>query len=396
MNKRTARRVRWSLWCLLALILLISCHGEAGRGDVVFHPTPDNIPTVTDPRFIINNEPQDTLSWMLAALREGDTVGVAEGMATDMLGSIQDIAVSDDLVYYVDRSYSHVRAYNFKGHQVDIIGGAGQGPGEFRFPMHVSTIGTEHDVYVVVGDLFASRISVFSKTPEGSHVFRTVFRAAAPLLNGDMCAMNEHVYTTGYTDESDGVIHKHTLQGEHVLSFGARYDHPDRFIRRKMSEGPSIECNATHNTLLFVYPHTPIATAFTELGDISWQIRFADARIAPKRERIGSDGGSSVMSPTPRVGESSGIRIIGGSRGNTFWLTHSERLSEKRDRWANHFYTVDVLSGQGKYLGIRPINVLLGEEDRRRIRVIDQERLITRRFTPYPQLGIHPVSDATR
>lgn len=388
--------VRWSMWFLLALTLFTSCQGEFGRGDVVFHPTPDNIPTVTDPRFIINDEPQDSLSWMLAAIREGVTVGVEEGTATEMLGSIQDIAVSDDLVYYVDRSYSQVRAYNFSGHQVDFIGGAGQGPGEFRFPMHVSTIGTDYDVHVVVGDFFASRISVFSKTQEGNHVFRRVFHAAAPLLSGDMCAMNAHVYTTGFADESDGVIHKHTLQGEHVLSFGTHYDHPNRLVRRKMSEWPSIECNATHNTLLFVHPHTPIATAFTGLGDISWQIRVADARIAPMRERVESDGNSAVMSRTPRVGESSGIRIIGGARGNTFWLTHSERLSEELDRRANHFYTVDVLSGQGKYLGMRPINVLSGEEDSRRIRYIDQERLITRRSTPYPQLGIHPVSDTTR
>ena len=34
------------------------------------------------------------------------------------------------------------------------------------------------------------------------------------------------------------------------------------------------------------------------------------------------------------------------------------------DRWTNHFFSVDVLSGQGKYLRIRPINALPREEDK--------------------------------
>ena len=46
---------------------------------------------------------------------------------------------------------------------------------------------------MVVGDLFAGGVSVFSETPKGSHVFRTVFRAAVSFAGGDMCAVNGHV-----------------------------------------------------------------------------------------------------------------------------------------------------------------------------------------------------------
>ena len=377
-------------------MLFASCQGGAGGDDVVLHPTPDRVPAVLDPQFIIDDEPQDTLSWVLAALREGDTVGVAEGAPNDMIGSMGDLALSNRYVYYVDRSHSHVRAYNLEGQLADIIGSAGVGPGEFRFPMHVSVIGAGDDVNVVIGDLFASRISVFSKSPEGKHVFRKAIRAVTSFANGDMCAMNGHVYTTGYSDDIDGVIHKHTLDGEHVLSFGARYDHPLRLVRSTMAEAPSIECNETHKVLLYAYPHTPIATAFTESGDVFWQIRFADARIAPMRERINEEGNVAVMHLPPELGESRGLKILGGSRGNTFWLRRDERRSEEWGRWANHFYSVDVLSGRGDYLGVRPINTTLRKEDRRRIGLISQDRLITGRSTPYPQLGIHPVTHAAR
>ncbi len=391
----------------LALVLLTACQNGAGTdnvhgvavdgtglyGEFELHPTPGNIPAVTDPRFIIHDDSQDTLLWVLAALRGGHTVGVADGDLDDMIGTIRDVAVSDSLVYYVDGSYSHVRAYNSEGHLVDIIGGPGEGPGEFSLVRKVAVTDTGQDVHVVVGS-GARTVSVFSRNQGGSHEFRTSFRVAVAFANSDMCAMHGHVYTPGYSEDLDGVIHKYTLEGEYVSSFGERYNDPHLIVRAKMAEGGNMECNTTHHTLLYTHPNAPIATAFAESGDIIWQIRLADARIASKGARYIETGHLAIGSLPPLVDESGHLEITGGARGNSFWLTRRERLSEDGARWANHFYKVDVLSGYGKYLGVHPVNFQLSSGII--VRTMDQDRLYTSRSSPYPQLGIHPIPSATR
>ena len=387
------RPTRKPLLFLLALTLFASCQGGTDRDVALFHPTPDNIPTVTDPRFIIFDEPQDTLFWMQDALREGHMVGDAEGDPNDMIGQIRDVAVSDSLVYYVDGSFSHVRAYDFEGHLADIIGGPGAGPGEMGYVRKLSVTGTGDDLYVVVGS-GRGRVSVFRKNRDGSHEFQNSFSAVASFLNGEMCAMHGHVYTTGYSDDLDGVIHKHTLEGEYVLSIGARYNSPHRIVRHTMAEGGSLECNATHHTLLYTQPSAPIATAFTESGDMIWQVRFSDARMTRRPKVVVEDGNWGIFVAPPQVvGESWDFEILGGARGESFWLIRREIRSVERDRWMNHFYKVNVLSGQGKYLGVRPINSYLTG---RIVGAIDQERLYTVQSTPYPQLGIHPIPITTR
>ncbi len=155
-----------------------------------------------------------------------------------------------------------------------------------------------------------------------------------------------------------------------------------------------MECNEMHRILLFAQPSAPIATAFTESGDMIWRIRFADARIAPKLVLYSKQGHLVSAANWPsHVGESNDIDITGEARGDSFWLTRREQLTKDRDRWAGHFYKVDVLSGRGEYLGMRPVNTnIMG----RRVRAIDQEYLYTAQSDPYPQLGIHPIPDATR
>lgn len=400
----------------LLLMLLTTCHKDGGRGgeglrtrdgqqihlpslpyeigSLEWYPPPDSIPSVADPRFVIYDEPQDTLFWMVDALRGGHLIGVAEGHPDEMLGMVRDVAVSDSLVYYLDGSYSHVRAYDFEGHLADIMGGPGAGPGEFGLARKVSVMGTGNNVHVVVGS-GQHTVSVFSKSLDGSHVFQTSFRASVEFLNGEMCAMQGHVYTTGYSEDHEGVIHRHTLDGEYVSSFGVGSNHSHHMVRELMAEGGSLECNETHRVLLYTQPSAPIATAFTESGDMIWQIRFGDARIAPKLFLYTKKGDlvGTANWPIPVVGESNDIDVTGGARGDSFWLARLELLTKARDRWAHHFYKVDVLSGRGEYLGMHPVNAdIVG----RRVRAIDQEYLYTTQSDPYPQLGIHPIPDTTR
>ena len=144
----------------------------------------------------------------------------------------------------------------------------------------------------------------------------------------------------------------------------------------------------------YTQPSAPIATAFTESGDMIWQVRFSDARMTRRPKVVGEDGNWGIFVAPPQVvGESWDFEILGGARGESFWLIRREIRSVERDRWMNHFYKVNVLSGQGEYLGVRPINSYLTG---RIVGAIDQERLYTVQSTPYPQLGIHPIPSTTR
>ena len=397
----------------LVLMVLASCQASGSLGDgwvrlpdggkmrlppefpheisgAEYYPPPDSIPSVTDPRLIIYDAPDDTLHWMLNALQEGDMIGVAEGHPNDMFGVIADVAVGDSLVYYADQQSKDVRAYDFKGRLVDIIGGAGQGPAEFGLLNFVAVTGMGSDVHVVVGSGYR-RVSVFRKSGDGSHEFQTSFNAIAGFINGAMCAMNGHVYTTGYSEDHEGVIHRHTLDGTYVSSFGANSSHPAWIVKEQMAAGGSLGCNEAHGVLLFAQPSMPIVSAYTESGNGFWEVRLADARIGRKLLLRSKKEGlvGSVVWPAP-VGESEDIDVAGEAQGSAFWLVRRELLTKDRTHWMHHFYRLDALSGQGEYLGKRPIHT---EDSSRFVRVIARGRVFTTQSEPYPQLGIHPFSD---
>ena len=355
-----------------------------------FYPPSDSIPLVTDPRLIIHDPPDDTMHGMLSALQGGSLIGVAEGHPNDMVGIIADVAVGGSLVYYADRQSKDVRAYDFEGRLADIVGGPGQGPAEFGLMSFVAVTGTGRDVHVVVGS-GVRRVSVFRKSGDGSHELQTSFNAAARFLNGAMCAMNGHVYTTGSSEDHEGVFHRHTPDGTYVSSFGAASSHPAWIVRGRMAEGGSLGCNEAHGVLLFAQRSMPIVAAFEKSGKELWRVRLADARIGSILLMSSQKEGVVGAAWWPvSVGESEAIDITGEAQGDAFWLVRRELLTSDRKRWMAHFYRLDVLSGQGAYLGKHPIHT---EESGRAVQSIARGRLFTTRSNPNPQLDIHPFSD---
>lgn len=77
------------------------------------HPTSDNIPTITDPDFILK-PPGDILDMgtnLYSSLALTDTViiGVAEGERHEMLGSVEDIEIdADGRIFIVGRELGEV------------------------------------------------------------------------------------------------------------------------------------------------------------------------------------------------------------------------------------------------------------------------------------------------
>jgi len=92
-----------------------------------------------------------------ATLVEVVSIGEREGDEPYLLGDVNDVGVTADRIYVLDRQVSRIRAYDQGGAHLFDVGGEGQGPGEFQRPW---TFGADP----VSGRLLvqdAARVSVF-------------------------------------------------------------------------------------------------------------------------------------------------------------------------------------------------------------------------------------------
>ncbi len=92
------------------------------------HPAPENIPELTDPRYILHEDPEST--FMDEAGYDKITIGVADGEYHEMFGEITDLALTGDgTVLVLDYGSSEVRVFDYGGALLASFGGHGEGPG---------------------------------------------------------------------------------------------------------------------------------------------------------------------------------------------------------------------------------------------------------------------------
>lgn len=360
-------------------IALASCQGAP---HVVFHPTEGNILSATDPRLVLHEDTSDTVSYMGTSTLEGVLIGVEQGEPLEMVGTVTDIDISADGLYYVDYLYGHVRVYDSRGTLKSIVGKRGDGPEEFPSVRNVSVTETKDGPLLVVG-ASSYKISVFQQE-EDTWVLRNSFRTAHSFGHGDLCAMHDHVYTIGYSEEQSGVIHKHTLEGEFVLSFGEPYSDPDPFIRSNLSERGTLSCNETHLTVAYADDLNPTVTGFSDTGAIRWRVELADANIAPTPQGQ-DDGRTTIGFPSPGNGNTSSIKFIPGIDPDVFLVSYyiygPERIEQQ------HLYSVGAVSGDGVHIGYHPFRI---DSASVLVRALDAQRIYTTTYKGYPQIGIYP------
>lgn len=380
-------RVLESLPGTAVLILGIALASCRGTPDVILHPTAGNIQSVADPRFVLHENSSDTLPYLDASTLEGVLIGQKEGEPLEMIGTPQDFDISVDGLYYVDIVYGHVRAYDFLGNLTAVIGKRGQGPEEFPFVQQVSFTRTVDAPLLVVG-ASSKRISVF-KQEGAAWVLRNYFHTAHSFGHGDLCAMHDHVYTIGYSEEQPGVIHKHTLEGELVLSFGEPYGDPDPFIRSNLSERGTLYCNETHHTIAYADDLNPVVSGFSDTGVIRWRVELADAKIAPTPQRRTDAGQTTIGFPAYGSGKTSSIRFIPATDSDLFFVSYLIYGSEGAEQ--QHLYSVDAVSGEGMYIGYHPFRINGTSVS---VKALDAQRIYTTVYRGFPQLGIYPRSFA--
>ena len=381
------------LCVLFLLTILLSCssqkdHGGEQSGPGTLHPTEDNIPVITDSRFVLYEEkPAETKPFLDVSGANGHLIGVMEGSSAEMIGDITDVATSKNTFYYADSEYGEVRIYDQFGSFMGTVGSPGPGPGELQ-QLDKLSVSDDGEILAVLDQ--GTRVQVFRQR-DSTYALEFTFRVPDSLYGGDICVMNDHVYTLGLSvlEELDGIIHKYTISGEYVTSFGAIYKTSFELLRRMLAPQGSLECNEKYGVVGHVNDNIPVLAGYTDTGSLIWQVKLADFNPMKMEEGVTSEGAPSVTRRAPKTGDSLANLLLSNTE-DSFLFTYftvsdfnslTEMLSGTR-----HYFNVEVQTGQGSYLG-QNTDIDLAEYPI--LRALDAERAYTMAFSPFPQIGIY-------
>lgn len=150
---------------LLLLACATGCGGAAGGPDAASEWR-GTITTEGDVTAVVNES--GSVWGGPSVLVEEASIGVLEGDAESMLGSVRSIAYDGERILVVDSQVPIVRIYDREGGFLGEMGGAGQGPGEYEEPASVAIAG---DGRIFVRDDRGSRILVYSAAGEHLETF---------------------------------------------------------------------------------------------------------------------------------------------------------------------------------------------------------------------------------
>ncbi len=246
----------------LTLSVLFQVHAFSQE---VIHPIKDNIPVSLDPRFELRHEMEGVEEWNWNSL-DVSTIGVNEGDHTQMIGFLWDLETDHNgVVYYLDLINEEIRAYDYNGDWIMNVGTPGIGPGELNGPRGLAIIPDLNRI--VVNDKLMNHI--FERT-DSSFKLLSTRHLKHPSITGRMCAMNEHFYLVSYDvtgSTENGLVHKYTLDGEWVASFGEPYEYDSRFVVQSFATDTFLACNAANQTIAVVTNPIPAMTGYSDQGE---------------------------------------------------------------------------------------------------------------------------------
>ena len=337
-----------------SLLVLLNVGAFLGVSEVLacsvqkrVHPTSDNIPTITDPDFILK-PPGDIVDrgpnfYSSLALTDTVIIGAAEGERHEMLGSVEDIEVdADGRIFVLDHNLGEVLLYSSDGSYLGFFGGGqGEGPGELHQPRELAL--SESGRKAVVFSL--NHIQVFERQENGQFLYRNSF----PYSGTYGCAMNDHIYVLKYNPGKPGNIQKLTMEGEWVASFGYTYESKSEFVKSTLSGGHSgrLACSERNGVIGMILTRIPVLHGYSEDGELLWRVKFEDIKPSPVEE---TDGGRSLRYKVPSKGDAYAVRLFVDEDEEYFNLTYLVKPDIGKPV-PFHYYRVDVRTGRGQYVG---------------------------------------------
>ncbi|MXW15560.1 MAG: hypothetical protein F4065_09585 [Rhodothermaceae bacterium] len=370
----------------VGLVTLTAFFHVTAFPQVVIHPTSENIPDPSDPRFELRHGLDGDESWEWDSL-EMSSIGVNEGSLSQMLGFVFDLKTDHNgTIYYFDIVHQEVRAYDYRGNWISSVGSPGTGPGELASPLGLAVVSERNQV--IIADQFINHI--FERKDSSFQLVATQ-RPIYPSINGRMCAMDEHYYLVSFnnteTSSKMGLIHKYTLEGEWVTSFGNSYDYDDPFVVSEFAYNTSLACNSEYQTIAFVTRGIPAMTGYSDQGEKLWQVTFPGHRPITTKEHWENgrkyltenrDDGTSAFGPLFSDGEYFYVVYVFAQKESRFHFFSKPKLS------GGHAFRVHAQTGLGIYLGSS------GPEPGEILRAIDGEyRFTTTETSGFPQIRIY-------
>ncbi len=262
-------------WTLLALFFLGCKPSSNNTGGEIVHPTPENIPDVSEVDHIIRKDgepPQDAglIYWAnrLSHTKELFTIGASEGEPHEMLGGIRAVTVdSNGTIYLLDAKSVQIYVYNEEGQFLQTIGGGyGQGPDEFEFPVALKRYKQDLLIVAAHGNL----IKTFVAAGDTWTVQRSF---STPYDIEEVCALGDHIFV--YVPWKHAFIHQYTFDGEPVKTFGDLYKSPNARARNSMSGG-HFACIESDQILVGAFTFLPVVYAYSMEGCLIWKSMVED------------------------------------------------------------------------------------------------------------------------
>lgn len=297
-------------------------------------------------------------------------IGALEGTEEEILGSVTDALVSGDGdILILDGRASQVRVYDGAGDYRFSVGGAGRGPGEFVDPLSMALA---PDGALLVGDA-TQQVHRFEPEDDGY-----TFDRAIP-IGIDVshhCVLGEELVVQGSGASRPELVHRYSMDGEHLGSFGRFYDAGGSLAEIHYAEA-LVACSSEEDRIYLASQALPYLRAYTAAGQPEWEVELADAvpvqvtETAQGSVRFGAaaDAGGRYdlairLTPLP----AGGVVMQIGSRTETEGAPRAryERL---------HTYLISA-DGEGAYPGDGWEEVL----------AVDSATVLTGRDDPFPRV----------
>ena len=313
------------------------------------HPTQRNL-DIPDARPLSVPLDDISLASIVSDTSEYVKIGVNEGPPHAMFGHIADVALdSFNNVYILDSEYNTVRVYDIGGTYLSSFGRAGNGPGELYEPESISLIDNGNRAVITTG-----RVTIFSRTSPSTFEFDRTFNVPYPAFwEGGSCSMNGHVYTLDYSPEAQGVIHKYSLDGAYITSFGNEYISSVPFVTSQLSDRGYLACSAKSDVIAWIRRYLPFIHGYSSDGGHLWTFRIQDYLSPGVEQARTEDGRASVMTNSMQEGHSRHMGLHVDDQGHFFasFITAKRDSVSVRDQLISqgHVFRIDPSTEEGSY-----------------------------------------------
>ena len=362
-----------------SLSMLVTVQAPGMQRQIVdLHPTPENIPEVTDPRFILHEDPD--LTFMDESSHEIIVIGVADGDYHEMFGAVYDLALpGDGTVVVLDYANSEARVFDYGGALLTIFGRPGNGPGEFRKSPYMISV-ADQGAAIFVLEEFGRTVAAFDR--QDSSTFTSRGHIRTDLLSHNGCAMNGHYWVYGYDPLYKGVLHKFTYDGEHVASFLEYYKSQNKKVSLNMSRSGLLACSEAHGIVALNRGWAPVVTGYGENGEVAWRVKFDDFDPTYSVEHDDGYLGMHPLEPGQRR-----LETMFTDPAGDFYVQYVTVRKYGGEHGLNDgpLFKIDAGTGLGTYLGTAPS-----------IEGMDSGYGFSVTNDPFPQVVIHKPKAGTR